>query len=395
MRILIYDSTCILDHGHNYGALNSFSKHFKKISLKNIDVRVVICSKAVNQDMAGWGFRLKHVWGFEGLDEIPENPIKYAIDDLTNEINLLEIGDIIFFPNIDSVTLKAIESVEGLINKKKIKLKIRLISVMENEWPKKGVVGLNIELLKNISLKHEVFTETESYRYFLEGKGIKVSCSIPYPMLGMDNSSRKLEINRDIFCLKEDYENLNSCVPNIGYLGSAREDKGYYDILEILEDLNNIDGFKFNFFYQEMQSDTGMDSYGNSELSEKIIKYNEKLRSLKNTIPLIPKLESQDLEIVLDKMDLFILPYKSETYKLRGSAMLYESLWRRKPLVCWDDLGFSSDVDKFSFGLTAKRETGIFASCIVEANKMNAINTQKNFQRYFEFADESLKKLII
>ena len=394
MRILIYDSTCILDHGHNYGALSSFSKHFKKLSKDDIEVSVVICSKALNKDMEGWGFRLKHVWGFGGLDEIPDDPVKAAVDDLTNEINLLEVGDIIFFPNIDSVTLKAIDTIKNLINKKRIKLKIRLIGVMENEWPKEGYVGLNFELLKNISLSYEVFTETESYRYFLEEKGIRVSCSIPYPMLEIDNYSRKLEINKDIFCREADFINLNSSITNIGYLGSAREDKGYYDILEILKDLSNRNSFEFNFFYQEMQSDTGMDSYGNSELSEKILNYNGQLRSLKNIIPLKPKLEAQDLEIVLNQMDIFILPYKSETYKLRGSAMLYECLWRRKPLVCWNDLGFSSDVDKFSFGFTSSRESLNFSSCIVKANQMNEIDTQQNFQRYFEFVDESLKQLI-
>ncbi len=128
-----------------------------------------------------------------------------------------------------------------------------------------------------------------------------------------------------------------ACV--LGFIGSARENKGFDtipDILQILQD-NKIDY-------------TAIIQLANFEWP----RYQETYNLLKGFSDNVTFLPGGCSEIVLQEalrnVDFLILPYKLENYRLAGSGLLYQAADLSVPILASAGVGFEWDLLNFAIG---------------------------------------------
>jgi len=166
---------------------------------------------------------------------------------------------------------------------------------------------------KNIHLAFE----TSSLKTFLGSSGTVV----PYP-------------------LSQSRENENKKC-HIFLVGSARQEKGFDQMPTFAESLaKHLPEYKLIL----QQSTTPWVGYSNTL---------ERLNRLENVVVLPAFLEREDLDSVLHSTAITILPYEPSSYKLRGSAALFESVENNIPVVAYSGVGFASDIERFHLGLVA------------------------------------------
>ncbi len=172
---------------------------------------------------------------------------------------------------------------------------------------------------KNIHLAFE----TSSLKAFLGSTGTVV----PYPLSqSSENKNKKCQIF---------------------LVGSARREKGFDQMPAFAESLaKHLPQYKLIL----QQSTTPWAGYSDTL---------ERLNSLENVVVLPAFLERDELDSVLYSTAITILPYESSSYKLRGSAALFESVENNIPVVAYSDVGFASDIVRFHLGLVAQGQNDL------------------------------------
>jgi glycosyltransferase involved in cell wall biosynthesis len=124
----------------------------------------------------------------------------------------------------------------------------------------------------------------------------------------------------------------------VGFLGSAKERKGFEDIPNIAEIFRSA-SFDFEFLVQQAIYPW--------------VEYDETVTKMKNysEINLLPGVISDiELDEFVAKCDLIILPYDAKSYALAASATLYHAAEFNIPVICTKGVGFGSEVSKFEIG---------------------------------------------
>lgn len=138
----------------------------------------------------------------------------------------------------------------------------------------------------------------------------------------------------------------------IGYLGEAREEKGFWLIPEIISImmLRWPEAMKNVRFILQIGGNPGNieNTYVQVALSRLSI-----ITSTYSNIELLGKLDKEGYENLLSVVDIFMLPYDLEAYSLRGSGVAYEALSRGKVLVVPDGIDIANT---FNFPNVLKAE---------------------------------------
>ncbi len=315
-RVSIVDPICILPFGHNMGSICEFSKAYESNGDK---VEIYVSS-----DYAGWEPKqtninkiLTHNHGFIG------NPMtSVTVDSYFKELEeIFSKSDIVFFPGVDYVTLSLLKELLKKI-KKAPKLRLRLIGVMENEQYDLNVltkVGINHDfliLLKEINsvssskdIDVKLYAETIKYCKFLEYHLHAVIHPSPYPLFNNPEPIQRVSDNDNVV---------------FGFLGAPREDKGYFDIFKIINDLTSDTKSKSNFLIQPRKS---------SDIDKVHPDYEDALLSLGCVNFTKPIMTDEEIEDAYLACDVLCLPYHSNVYGLRGSAILFEAIKYNKPVI--------------------------------------------------------------
>jgi len=128
----------------------------------------------------------------------------------------------------------------------------------------------------------------------------------------------------------------------LGFLGSGRPNKGFDRIPGILDELKEKN-VNFKAFVQ-------LPKFKWSEFETTLSKLNEKHSQT------VIFLESGTSKLVLDQtiadMDLIVLPYRLENYKIAGSGILFLACDFRVPVATTKGLAFSWDIEQYQLGFT-------------------------------------------
>lgn len=125
----------------------------------------------------------------------------------------------------------------------------------------------------------------------------------------------------------------------LGFLGSARKNKGFSEIPSIVNSIRYLD-----IGFQVQKANFAWDGYLGT-LNE--------LLSLGDRINFLPGAASnRELNQALSKCSVLVLPYDLDSYRFAGSGIMYQAANLGIPIFCTDGVGFDWDVKNFLIGST-------------------------------------------
>ncbi len=128
----------------------------------------------------------------------------------------------------------------------------------------------------------------------------------------------------------------------LGFLGSGRPNKGFDRIPDILDELK-LKEINFKAFVQ-------LPKFKWSEFENTLSKLNE--RHSQTVIFLDSGINKLVLDQTIADMDLIVLPYRLENYKIAGSGILFLACDFRIPVATTEGLAFSWDIEQYQLGFT-------------------------------------------
>ena len=183
---------------------------------------------------------------------------------------------------------------------------------------KKSFIFKYLKKCQNIDLYTDSDLLTDHYNQFFKTKNVT---TLPIPISLPKNIINILPKNRGIF--------------SIGCLGPPRFDKGFLlmpNVIRNLIDKNNE--FKINLYIQ-------IDKVMDKEINETYKKIKEISENSKNKFLNIKFLQGplsqKAYQSNFKNMDLILILYNHERYKLSTSGIFAESLVLNVPTLCWED----------------------------------------------------------
>jgi len=197
----------------------------------------------------------------------------------------------------------------------------------------RGILSSNYELntllnlVKQYPEKIKIGIETTGYKLYLEELGFDSSCIFWSPWPYLDNFD------------KQEHENK---LLKIGFLGCAKQRKGFGNIPGILNDLK-VTGVNFDTYIQEANFPWA--EYENTKTNIMSL-MGSKFQFLPSNLDLI------DLQEYIEECDILILPYDSDSYSINASGILYHACDSSVPVITANGVGFADEIIKFNLGLT-------------------------------------------
>lgn len=239
-----------------------------------------------------------------------------------------EIDIHIIFPTLDPLSLELALTLSKDTKMMNYSFYFRIIGSES-----RGILSSNFELdillslVKQYPRKIRIGIETTGYKSYLQDLGFDSSCIFwsPWPCLENFNNL-KLE-NRRL---------------RIGFLGCAKQRKGFNNIPKILNLLKS-EGIDFDIYIQE--ANFPWIEYEKTKSNIRSIMGNE-FKFLSSNLDL------GDLQEYINKSDLLILPYDTDSYSINASGVLYHACDSSVPVVTAKGVGFDSEISEFNLGLT-------------------------------------------
>jgi hypothetical protein len=234
----------------------------------------------------------------------------------------------IIFPTLDPLSLELALNLSRNSNISEYFFYFRIIGSES-----RGILASNSELKSLLSFINlypknvRIGVETVGYKSYLENFGYESKHIFwsPWPSL----------------------ENINSCKSEtqrmkIGFLGCAKQRKGFDNIPKILNNLK-AGGIEFDSVIQ-----TANFAWAEYEKTLKDIKtiMGGEFKFLSSNLSLTELLEN------ITKCDLLILPYDADSYSINGSGVLYHACDLSVPVITSKGVGFATEVEKFTLGFT-------------------------------------------
>jgi hypothetical protein len=295
--------------------------------------------------------------------------MKIALQQLF-DIEKIDSQDRVILPNGDLMcTNSIIRVVQRLGKNSSPRLAIRFINVMENAGiPKlfsKKTMLRKLRSLERENYNLRITAETENYRLFL-ARYLANSGICEYP---------------EVFKVKTS-KNSNEIV--IGVLGSARPDKGFEELRQIIPMLKSSN-FRNSISFIIQGSTT---SWGT--------KYDETLNMLRqfSSTKILPGyISEQEMDEAISSCTALLLPYDVGTYAFRGSAMLFDASDLNIPIIAPSGTGMGTTIRRFGIGATYSSFTEI-PSAISFVSQLNSEEIGKRFAIYNNFRSSSLRKFL-
>jgi glycosyltransferase involved in cell wall biosynthesis len=125
----------------------------------------------------------------------------------------------------------------------------------------------------------------------------------------------------------------------LGFLGSARRNKGFSSIPQILNLLRDLD-----ICFQVQEANFEWDGY--------LASMAELLRP-GDRVNFVPGATSnEELNQAMSECSVLVLPYEVDSYRFAGSGIMYQAASIGIPIFCTEGVGFDWDVKNFGIGST-------------------------------------------
>jgi hypothetical protein len=278
-----------------------------------------------------------------------------------NRINLIS-------PTLDGLGLRFVI--------KSLKLnsdKISHVSIRVTGAERRGIFGFDnsVEVLRNLCLKYphkvNIGYEVKAYGVKMQESGLpeKNLFWAPMPFIQREIKAKSRKVR-------------GQPLIKLGFLGSARPNKGFDSIPMLLDSLRNLQ-IDFQAYVQLPEFEWAV---SNNTYNKLIKDYAESIRFIEGGI-------SKDiLDETISIVDLIVLPYKLENYQLAGSGILFLAADFKIPIAATENLAFSWDIEQFNLGFTFKNEIDfglklkLFFESRPELNieKYNSARTESNLK---------------
>ena len=257
--------------------------------------------------------------------------LQLAYDDLDKLITKYNINgnDSLFFPSVDFYSLVALFQMrDRLLAIGNPSIFLRYIGVMEYATHHyRKPLDLQMIIIKSLAdAGHRICLSAETPRYadYLAARcGLNFDVTPTYP----GGQSAKPPPTAPYFMV--------SCP------GSARSDKGFFQLREIFQRVRQRDAkLKIRFTTQILPDRSVFDS----------ISYIRQIYAIPGVTLLPGQISKNDTEELYSNSNLIILPYDSNTYRYRGSAVMMEGIAAGRPILCLQNSAFADQVLFFNLG---------------------------------------------
>jgi glycosyltransferase involved in cell wall biosynthesis len=244
------------------------------------------------------------------------------------EENAVSDEDVVYLPGADFYSvISFINACLGLPSTKRPKLYIRLIGVLETatQFYMAPLQALAARLTdaKKQGLRIYLSAETPSYADKLGLMTRLITHVTPYP-----ETSEQVS-----FSQKPDF--------NIACVGSARLDKGFLSLKEIVSDINALPLSRSITLTTQM-----LPAVGNANHDQ----YTGQLYAMAGVRMLNSTLTTDDINALYRNSDVVLLPYAADVYRDRGSAVLMEAASVGRPCVTLAGTAFAVQVQYYGLG---------------------------------------------
>lgn len=233
-----------------------------------------------------------------------------------------------FLPSADNLTSRALLKTLRR-SKSNAKVVLRFIGVFENLAIPKLVEPAWIFRFVGKFPQVSLFAETQPMSDYISSFGN--NCTVlDYPPFDIPSSDPSF--GKTLREAKTPQDSMT-----FGLIGSGRPDQGFDQILEV-----SLACHKLGHNLMVQISETAPEN-------KKLV---ENLKCLPNVVLLGKDLSRNDFSAALESIDCLILPYDVNTYRFRGSAMLYEAIDRLKPVIAPSGTGLGQTIRLFGLGFT-------------------------------------------
>jgi glycosyltransferase involved in cell wall biosynthesis len=379
--LLICDPMCVLPYGHNVASVHYFynilKTRFSKVfclgceslprdaadafSITNFYHYYYSSYISLSQSTAAATANDLSQSTYSPVDSLIADKFEaLAVQDSVRALTEYDIhgDDAVFFPSADFY------GVVGMLNaliQRDIStrpcLYLRFIGVMETA--SKLHINPFDDLLALISHSIEAGTrivisaETPAYADYLSAKIGRNVAVIPYPL-----TSAFLPFN-------------HSPPFVVSSLGSGRHDKGFFDLLSILSLIRERD--------QDLNIRFVVQSLPYRDLAANLA-YSAQLYAMPGLDLLPPTISISDMRDAYRRSHIILLPYDSNTYKYRGSAILMEAVAVGRPVLTFPNTGFADQVSYYGMGRICRTPEefaeAVFSYYRLDVEQMTTIASQ-------------------
>lgn len=249
-------------------------------------------------------------------------------------------NDLIIFPSADFHGVRAfIKELRKIKKESRPRVHLRFLGILEvsNSYLSNSL----LELTTLINKEHNwisVSAEVQPYADYLDS--ILPHTTVvaePYPLESKEVTRSR---NNDEFTV---------ILP-----GTNRVDKGYFDLFHLCKEVL-FEFPKVKFIIQDMKEwDKDFRKQYQRDLS--------RLVNVELTEAILPR---NEIESLYSKADLVLLPYYPQNYHYRGSAIHYEAIVNKVPVLARKGAGFVSEINEWSSGWTYETKQELL-QCIEE-----------------------------
>ena len=287
---------------------------------------------------------------------------------------------VIIFPSVDIDSLRSLTrlSLQARSILRAYTIIFRFINVMENA--RSTTRDSLSRQVKNhrVASRHNYLHGTNNYSQYLEELFLCKVYRLAHPVTTYSPAATRKSVR------------LKICCP-----GSNRADKGYSELPEIINSVNSCIGL--NDIEWDIQD------VPKAQLSEDLVHAWIQLSRIPNCHLKDAYLPEDELKNMMSSSSIILMPYDKTTYKLRGSAILPESMSLGIPVVTYSGCGFSDDISRNHAGLLATSKIEIVAylkllakSYLESPSNSNSIYEQlkKNTQNYVQDSSKTLEIIL-
>ena len=372
-RSFIIDYGCCLPFGHN---LQCVKLYMKKEEDRGQIASAIVCKRVKSfkgNDQEGFYYSLPTLYRVLVIDTINYRLVRFYLKQIKKiyslpfgKVNLLKLqakssidkifkkhnfgkDDQLVFPSAEYYGVNAfLKKISKIKIEDRPKVHIRFIGVLENSHSYyrdsvSELVGLINENYQTLTISAEVPVYARYLNTLITNIEVKPE---PYPLEKNDISVKKEKLDNNKFTI---------VLP-----GTNRTDKGYFETFNLAKEVL----FEFpsvKFVVQDMKK-------WNKDFNKKYQKKLSKLANVELVDAILPK---NQIEALYEQADLILLPYDPDVYHLRGSAIHYEAIQSRIPILVRKGVGFIEEVEQWSSGWVYETKQELF-TCLKEIIETDA-----------------------
>lgn len=339
-RLLICDPVCVFPYGHNVAAMENFKKF---IGRYYDDVVCIGCARLPQSIAVRFNIEQSFEYYYNDAMPLPRSDLDTTVlsthsqktvaakQDLLSLIARMGVcsDDTLCYPSIDFYSLLALaESIDELREAGSPKLLLRLIGVMETASTAHYAKPLSVALalinrLCEAGLPVKLAAETPRYAEYLA-----TQLDRPVSVAANIETREQMPLARS--------EHFTVICP-----GSARYDKGFLELVELFSHVRRRDPEMRIRFRTQILPDRDLKHH---------IDYLSSLYAIPGTTLLPAQLPAEDLMAMYEDADLVLLPYASDVYQYRGSAVLIEAMLSGRHCLAFEGPAFVDQMRYFGAG---------------------------------------------